>query len=112
MGVETFGPCRQCGRTSVVPGSPTRIVCARCNPPTTTRKPTTFEEAVTLLRSLGPKASRTAALREGYEMRAAWDYGNGFFPVNTATGEVCEWKGRWTHEGDLLLCENCFEDGT
>lgn len=76
-------------------------------------KPKSFEEAVRLLRNV-PKGvdRRFYALREGFEARDVLERGMGLFVVEVASGNVCEFNGRWTPDGDLLVCENCFEDGT
>lgn len=75
--------------------------------------PATFDEAVALLRSAPLGVRRQFyALRRGYVGQEALEHGLGLYSVEVATGNVCEFTGRWTVEGDLLLCETCFEDGT
>lgn len=32
--------------------------------------------------------------------------------VDATTGEECEFKGMWLLGGMVLLCEECYEDGT
>jgi hypothetical protein len=77
------------------------------------RNPTTFDEAVALLRRAPKGIDRQFyALREGFEPREVFEHGIGFFVVEVATGKVCEFRGRWVPDGDLLVCETCFEDGT
>jgi hypothetical protein len=85
----------------------------------------TFEEAVknqkkvharldegNLPKELLNEGWRKASLKEGYEVRAVLEHGTGRYPVNIATGEVCQWKGKWSDDGAVLLCQDCFEDGT
>lgn len=75
--------------------------------------PKTFDEAVALLRSAPKGVDRHYyGLKKGFEARELPEYGLGLFVVEIATGMVCEFKGRWAPDGDLVLCENCFEDGT
>jgi hypothetical protein len=77
------------------------------------QKPKTFDEAVALLQEVPNGAERRFyALREGFEPREVFEHGIGLFVVEIATGRVCEFTGRWACDGDLLVCENCFEDGT
>lgn len=85
-------------------------------------QPVDFEEAVIRQRAMharidageniSERAFRSHSLREGYEVRQVPDYGMGLFEVDTVTGAVCEWNGRWSDEGDVLLCQDCFSDGT
>lgn len=85
-------------------------------------QPTTFEEAVIRQRAMHARLDtgekipecvwRRNSLRGGYEQRRVPDYGMGLFEVDTITGAVCEWNGRWSAEGDVLLCIDCFLDGT
>lgn len=85
-------------------------------------QPMTFEEAVIRQRemhsrvdageNISTRAWRSHSLRDGYEQRLCPDYGMGLFEVDTSTDAVCEWDGRWSDEGDVLLCQGCFLDGT
>jgi hypothetical protein len=82
----------------------------------------TFEEAVEHQReiyaridageSIPERVWRGYSMRDGYEFRFVPEYGTGFYSVNIATGDVCEWNGRWSDDGSVLLCQDCFEDGT
>lgn len=58
------------------------------------------------------KYDRSHSLRDGFVRRYVPEYGTGIYPVNIETGEVCEWQGQWDPTGTVLLCVNCFEDGT
>lgn len=55
---------------------------------------------------------RSASLKEGYEIRQVPEHGIGLFSVNLVTGKVCEGKSVWMLDGQVLLCSECFEDGT
>jgi hypothetical protein len=55
---------------------------------------------------------RGASLKDGYELRRVLTEGLGIYPVNVATGEVCPWNGKWSDDGAVLLCQDCFMDGT
>lgn len=82
----------------------------------------TFEKAVERQREIHARIDagehiperewRSHSMREGYEYRRAPDYGMGMFPVDIETGAVCEWRGKWSDDGAVLLCQDCFEDGT
>jgi hypothetical protein len=76
-------------------------------------KTESFDEAVALLRG-APKGAgrRFSALRKGFEGREVIEHGVGLFAVEVATGRVCEFTGLWSSDGQFLVCENCFEDGT
>lgn len=85
-------------------------------------QPVTFEDAVERQRAvharidageqISERTWRSHSLREGYEVRQVPDYGMGYFEVNVETGEVCEWNGKWSDDGAVLLCQDCFSDGT
>jgi hypothetical protein len=87
-------------------------------------QPTTFEEAAKRQRAIHDEVDahapqelrhdkwRAASLKEGYEDRAVPEYGTGYYSVNKETGEVCEWNGKWSDDGMVLLCQDCFLDGT
>jgi hypothetical protein len=51
-------------------------------------------------------------LKPEYEMKEAFHYGIGLFPVNKNTGEVCECKMTWNEDGTILSCPVCGLDGT
>jgi hypothetical protein len=55
---------------------------------------------------------RYASLKKGYELRQVPEHGLGSYPINTATGKVCEGQMVWALDGQVLLCDECFEDGT
>ena len=55
---------------------------------------------------------RFASLNDDYELKVDTDYGSGYFPVHKETGECCECKMQWNKDGTVLLCTNCFYDGT
>lgn len=88
-------------------------------------QPTTFEEAVERQRALHILADANAlppelrhdkwraySLKEGYQYRSVPEYGMGLYSVHLESGQVCEWKGKWSDEQDVLLCADCFLDGT
>lgn len=84
-------------------------------------QPTTIKEAAERQLALWKEAERTdhyprdirwASLRAGYVFGPAPDHGMGWFVTNVATDEVCEFKGRWMLNDAVLLCQECFEDGT
>lgn len=87
-----------------------------------TDQPTTFEEAAERQRliharidageNISEREFRSHSLREGFTYGPVLEYGTGWYATNIETGEVCEWNGRWTDDGDVLLCQDCFEDGT
>lgn len=82
----------------------------------------TFDEAVSQQRTIharlgsGSRMSETEwrahSLKEGFEYRPAPEYGIGWFSIFTANGFMCKCKMKWSDKGDVLLCENCFIDGT
>lgn len=84
-------------------------------------QPTTIEEAVARQLEMhrridaGEKVSekdwRGHSLREGYVRKLVPEYGMGPFSVRP-DGTVCEWKGEWFADGKVLLCTECFADGT
>lgn len=61
---------------------------------------------------ISENAVRSHSLREGYEFRQEPSIGYGMFSINTKTGEYCRFKGVWNENGTVLLCVNCFEDGS
>lgn len=87
-------------------------------------QPQTFEDAVERQREVHRQIDegtwkegrgeswRWHSLKAGYQVRRVPEYGTGYYPVNIETGEVCEWKGKWSDDGAVLLCTECFMDGT
>lgn len=59
-----------------------------------------------------PRTWRFASLKPGFHFGPKITHGLGIFPISDLTGEVCEFKGKWLLDGKVLLCENCWEDGT
>lgn len=82
----------------------------------------TFDEAVSQQRTIHarlaagsrmPEAEwRAHSLREGFEYRPSPTHGIGWFSVFVANGNVCRCEMKWSDEGDVLLCQKCFIDGT
>lgn len=81
----------------------------------------TFDEAVSQQRTIharlnaGARMSETEwrahSLKEGFEYRPVPEHGVGWFSV-FVNGNVCKCKMKWDPTGEVLLCENCFIDGT
>lgn len=85
-------------------------------------QPRTFDEAVSRQRIVharldaGSRMTETEAraysLKEGFEYRPVPTHGIGWYSVFVANGNVCKCRMKWSDGGDVLLCENCFIDGT
>lgn len=56
-------------------------------------------------------AWRWDSLHPDYEARLVPSHGSGVYSVHKETGEVCLFKGKWFGD-DVLLCTDCWEDGT
>jgi hypothetical protein len=85
-------------------------------------QPKTFDEAVSRQLTLharmksGTRMTETEArsysMKEGYEYRQVPEHGIGWYSVFAANGNVCKCRMKWDDKGEVLLCENCFIDGT
>lgn len=76
--------------------------------------PTSAEEAAKRQLQLYNEGTfrRDGSMHPDYEMRQNLDHGMGMFPVNIHTGEVCDCKMVWYEDGKVLLCPNCWLEGT
>lgn len=55
---------------------------------------------------------RTASLKENFEFKSAFHHGTGKYPVCKCCGAVCDCHMEWFGADGILLCPNCFLDGT
>lgn len=82
----------------------------------------TFEEAVSRQKTVHARLQagsrmtenewRTHSLREGFEYRPVPEHGIGWYSVSIKSGRVCECRMKWDKDGEVLLCPNCFLEGT
>lgn len=56
--------------------------------------------------------SRYASLKPGFEVVEPGVFGTGTGVRNIETGEECQWNGKWFLNGKVLLCQDCWEEGT
>lgn len=82
-------------------------------------QPTTLSEAFArqevlwelVERGISVLSIRTASLKSGYSYKPVPEHGMGLFSVRP-DGTVCEFKPQWNDGGTVLLCQECFADGT